>query len=372
MSCVPCTQNILLCAQCPQCTQCQQYTARRTVNFLQLGSDVVGIIATFLYIKDAVKLCYLNTNHTIFLITIIRHSHVFINVEQIKNIKNKDVLGAMSLHINGLRRIHESIFVHMQRNIVGPASHADDAANQVPRNINKVALAPWANLRFVSFGKHFNMKIDGLPARVEEIRFHPKSKFNQKITQMTSAVRRIYFGKAFNQKIDFLPNSVELIHFNESSKFNVPIRRPPAQLREIHFGQWFNKDITALMTAADHLEVIGFTARSVFSYDLRPSPTLRRLTLGLYFNNQLHMDAAQLTILRFHKLSRYNRPLILPATLRHLFIGKFFNQPLDLPANLETLRFYAKSKFSHELVLPNKKIKVFAARMPNNSSHGNL
>lgn len=303
------------------------------------SSDVVGIIASFLHCKDAIKLCYLNkTFYAIFLIPVIRHSFVSINTDHIAKLRNSNIFhifNTMNLYIDGLKKLREPIFLYIERLLVAPNSQTK-----------------WANLRYISFGKSFNRKIDVLPTNIEEIGFHPKSVFNQKITQLNcNNLKRIYFGKSFNQKIDFLPSGVEIIHFIDTARFDKPIRHAPAALKEIYFGQWFNHDLDGLWATAKSLNRLQFATRSIFTHDIRPSATLQILSLGMYYNRELYIQNTKLDTLRFHKLSRYNQELILPNTLQLLVIGEFFNKCLNLQ-EIKIIRFYAKARFNQPLYIP--------------------
>ena len=239
------------------------------------------------------------------------------------------------LYIDGLKKVKEPIFLYIER-LMSYSIEIEDK---------------WSNLRYISFGKSFNYKIDALPVNIEEIVFHPKSIFNQKITNLKCInLKRIYFGKSFNQRIDFLPSNVELIHFIETSKFNRPIQKIPLKLKEIYFGQWFNNDITALWKY-NNLQRLQFASRSIFSYPIIPSKSLHILSLGIYYNQLLQLENSKLLNLKFHKLSKYNKQLNLPNTIEILFIGEHFNQPINLH-NIQILRFYMKSKFNQQLYIP--------------------
>ena len=302
--------------------------------------DLIGLIASFLHCRDAIKLAHVNKSfYAIFLIPIIRNSFVTINTDKILNIKNSNVHNIFSttnLHIGGIRKLREPIFLYIERLFI-------DSPN----------ISSWANLRYISFGRTFNHRLDALPPAIEEIAFHPKSVFNQKVNNLRcSKLRRIYFGKFFNQRIEFLPQSIELIHFDESSRFDQVIRRVPAQLQEIYFGQWFRHDIDAL-SAAPKLRRIQFATRSKFQHTIVPSRSLTTLVLGMYYAQELDLRDSNIHTLRFHKLSRYDTPIQLPSTIKHLYFGEAFNCELanDIP-NLETIRFYDKSRFDHPIRLP--------------------
>lgn len=303
--------------------------------------DLIGIIASFLHCRDAIKLAHVNKSfYAIFLIPIIRNSFVTINTDKIANIKNSNVyniFNTTNLHIGGIRKLREPIFLYIERLF-----------------INSPNVGSWANLRYISFGRSFNHRLDALPPAIEEIAFHPKSIFNQKVNNLRcTKLRRIYFGKFFNQRIEFLPQSIELIHFDESSRFDQVIRRVPAQLQEIYFGQWFKHDIDAL-SVAPKLRRIQFATRSQFQHAIVQMRGLTTLVLGMYYMQELDLRDSNIHTLRFHKLSRYNAPIQLPTTIRHLYLGESFNYELDIQdlSNLETIRFYDKSRFNHPIYLP--------------------
>ena len=303
--------------------------------------DIIGIIASFLHCKDAIKLCYLNKRfYAIFLIPVIRHSHVSINTDTIRNSRTTNlfkILSTMNLHINGMRHIREPIFLYIEKLFSGS------------NNPNA-----WRNLHYISFGKSFNRKIDMLPENIREIAFHPKSVFNQKISKLNCPnLKGIYFGKFYNQKIDFLPASIETIHFSESSKFDKPIRNVPAALKEIYFGQWFNHDISSIWSA-QNIYKLQFSVRSKFLHPITPSYSLQILNLGMYYNVALDLLPTNLRSLRFHKLSHYNCELTIPYTLVMLIIGEKFDKELNIGTNtnLSTIQFYAKARFNQKLEVP--------------------
>ena len=303
--------------------------------------DIIGIIASFLHCKDAINLCYLNKQfYALFLIPVIRNSHVSINIDTIRNSPTTNLfnmLSTMNLHINGMRSIREPIFLYIEKLFNGT------------NNPNA-----WKNLRYISFGKSFNRKIDILPPSLCVLAFHPKSIFNQKITKLSCTnLKCIYFGKFFNQKIDFLPDSVEIIHFSDSSKFDKPIRNVPNSLKEIYFGQWFNHDISAIWMAKS-LNKLQFSVRSIFMHPIIPSYSLKILNLGMYFNRALDLYESNLISLKFHKLSHYNSVLSIPYSLVILIIGEKFDQELHVGSNtnLNRIQFYAKARFNQTLNIP--------------------
>jgi hypothetical protein len=318
-------------------------------------NDIISIIVGFLHCKDAIKICYLNKSlYAIFLKLVIQHSFVCINTDKINKSSNIiNILQTMNLHIDGIKKIREPIFLHIERLAI---------------NSNN----SWKNLRYISFGRTFNYKIDTLPENIEEIVFHPKSLFNQKITNMNSKkLKKIYFGKSFNQKIDFLPSTIEILHFTETSKFNRPIRNVPHNLIELYFGQWFNQDISAIW-AAPNICKLNFATRSIFKHQITPSITLKILSLGIHYCHELDIINSNLIMLKFHKLSRYNHKLSLPATLEILIIGEYYNCELDIKNNnnLHTLHFYARAKFNQPLELPNNCRTLSIGRHFNNKILG--
>jgi hypothetical protein len=323
-------------------------------RWILYSSDIINIISSFLHCKDAIKLCYLNKSfYAIFLKSVIQYSFVSINTDKIININNSNLFNTMNLYIDGLKKVKEPIFLYIERSIK-----------------NAIQLEEkWINLRYISFGKSFNYRIDALPSNIEEIVFHPKSVFNQKITNLNcNKLKRIFFGKSFNQRIDFLPSSIEIIHFHETSKFDKPIQKIPFALKEIYFGQWFNRSIDALWNRY-RLRRLQFASRSVFMYEIKPSKFLEILSIGMYYNQSLNLENTEITSLRFHKLSRYNKPLQLPKTLVFLSFGEFFNQEIQLH-NVQILRFYAKSRFNQSIFIPESCHTLILGRYFNNDILG--
>lgn len=312
-----------------------------------LSTDVVGIISEFLLYIDAVKLCYLNKQfYYDFMPIVMCKSIVFVNLRKITHttitpIGNKSIipfLDVNNIYIDGIKQIREPIFLYIEKIVL--------------RRCPKIK-QPWDNLRFVSFGRSFNLSINNLPINIEEIRFHYKSIFNQKIKKINCPrLRKIYFGKSFNQLIDYLPQSVQIIHFCDISKFNKRIKVFPRALQEISFGQWFNQKI-------DHLtgtvQKIQFAARSVYSQPMIISAHSKLITLifGIYYNADLDISTSAIQLLKFYKLSKFNKDIILPQSLKYLYFGKYFNKKIILPDGLIVLKFYAKSKFNNELILPD-------------------
>ena len=322
-------------------TQIENSKTKPRNTWVIYSVDILNIIAGFLSCREAIHLLYVNkTFYAIFLMPILRNSFMSINTNRITNLRHSNiykVFASTNLHIAGIKKIKEPLFLYIERLFI-------DQSNS----------AAWSNLRYISFGRSFNYKIDELPPNIEEIAFHPKSVFNQKITGLKCrALKYIYFGKFFNQKIDFLPQSVEVIHFDHTSRFNKPIRRVPQKLKELYFGQWFNQELDALWQAPK-FERLQFPARSKFNRVIAPSYTLHTLSLGMYYNCELNLQNTNLATLRFHKLSRYIQPIQLPPTIRTIIIGEHFAQELNLQniAELDTLQFYAKSKFNTPLHLP--------------------
>ena len=340
------------------------------------NTDIVGIISKFLSCKDAVKICYLNKQfYSIFLLPVIRNGFVFINTNHIvceKNINgllsyNTSYLDSINLYIDGIKQIKEPIFLHIEKTVIAKQVQytraiENEYSTRAISHINTdmcstVSAAPWGNLRYVMFGRSFNLSINNLPSNVEEIYFHPKGLFNQKITMLNCQnLRKIFFGKFFNQRIDCLPGNVKIIQFCDTSKFNRPIKKCPIKLQEIYFGQWFNQRSDALMELPD-IKKIQFAARSKYLYPLSVPDTCTSLEIigfGTYYDADLDIGHSSVKVLKFYKLSRFNRELELPMSLEHLIVGEYFNKKLLIPGGLLSIKFYAKSRFNHLLELPNK------------------
>jgi len=307
-------------------------------------NDIVGVIASFLNYKDAIKICYLNRRFYLnFLLPVIRNSFVVVNTSHITCKTNMSFIQSINLHINGIKQLQEPIFLHIKRSIITSR-----------RSI------PWNNLHYISFDRSFNLPINDMPNNVQEIIFHHKSQFNRKITKLSCPhLRKIFLGKSFNQRIDYLPQSVEIIQFCDISKFNRPIKKYPYALKEIFFGQRFSQDLRPLMETT-HIRKIQFATRSVYAHPLILSSkftavsTLIILVLGTDFNANLDISTSSIKILRFSKSSKFNKELILPASLEHLSLGQYFNKNIVLPINLTIIEFCAKSRFNCPLNLPDK------------------
>lgn len=150
----------------------------------------------------------------------------------------------------------------------------------------------------ISFGKYFNLPIDGLPDNINSLSF--SYSFNKSINKLPNNLLYLSFGNNFNRPLFNLPENLKVLKFGDC--FNNNLILSP-NLEEIYFGLDFNR------------EILDF-----------PN-TLKVLHFGARYNQPLHLPI-NLEEIRIYIL--YNKPIILPKTVKKMIVWGFYGDNIDL------------------------------------------
>ncbi len=233
-----------------------------------LDCDVMSIIFSFLCFRDAIKVCRLDRAcYENYLIFCYRFSFVSLNMDK------------YAYHSRTIRKKEYRVQYDTIRyaNCINNINSLDKLSLFIPRY-----------LRYVSFGKHFNLpwskKI--LPDTVEVITFHKKCKFNYNLSaiNLPLRLRKITLGSMFDKPIDNLPASLEVIMFYHNSRFNQFIKRTPSSLRELYLGDNYDRPLVNLSAS---LKLLHFSKHSRFNNAIRYPPLIERVYFGKYYNRPL-------------------------------------------------------------------------------------
>ncbi len=207
------------------------------------------------------------------------------------------------------------------------------------------------NLEILVLGNNFNRKLV-LPPKLREVRFGRN--FNNGV---------ISYGAVDHERTLIIPASVINLRFG--SQFGQPlVFASPSSLVSLVYDPILDQDLSSLLYLRD------LTIGGRFNGKLVLPESLRHLTIGNSFNQELVLGPNLVTLQVGHDFNngglicneepsqnskvqrikrkdyasyqKWSHPLVIPASLRKLVLGKKFYQPIRIPNTLEQLIFAHK------------------------------
>ncbi len=223
-------------------------------------------------------------------------------------------------------------------------------------NINKDIKFYPETLKNLTFGKNYNLQINGLPDFIENLSFDKSSLFDKPLDNLHSTnnsnyvcgLKYLYLGDMYNQPINNLPNTIEYLQLGKN--FNNPIDNLPESLISLSFSKNsnFNCPVDNL---PNNLTFLQFEDEFNCKIDNLPNK-LSVLYIGHNFNQPI--DNLPDSIIDLKLGYSFNQPINrLPKSLLNLIFGndygcsKFKNNISNYPGNLLVIKIPFSKNFSN-------------------------
>jgi hypothetical protein len=156
----------------------------------------------------------------------------------------------------------------------------------------------------------------------------------------------------YSQEIPDLPETLNEFLFKSASyDYNIPLPELPSGLEILKLEVNINRKIKYFPK-----NIVKLTLNSYeYKIDFSNLPKLKVLKLGFYKFN-LNNLCEGLEKLKFADCNKYNKNIILPSTVKKLWLPDSFNRKIDLPDSLEEILF--NDEFNQEVNLPSRLIRV--------------
>jgi hypothetical protein len=180
-----------------------------------------------------------------------------------------------------------------------------------------------------------------------------------------------------SERIPFFPpklKKLHIVHDNEYYEYAEALPSLPKTLKEFMFSSIGNSYDMSLPKLPSGLEILKLEVQITKKINYFPE-SITELTLHGYSHRVIFSKLCKLRVLRigyykydlkglcdgleeliFEDFSEYNRNIVLPPTVKKVWLSDSFNRKIDLPDSLEEIIF--GYEFNQKVVLPPRAIKV--------------
>jgi len=313
-----------------------------------MDAHAVSHIFGYLFLHDAIQLCYTSKQYYALLPICFKYSFTTAHIDNAHAQHANHITGIVRLaQLHGCKQVSK---IQLDNRFCGVWSTADLVQYRITNIViartsrfnSPLDLSSMLTLRNVFINAHFNNNLS-LPNNLHTLRFSHDSRFDRTF-EPPPGLRRVYFGAWYNQPF-IAPLGLRVLQITEDSKFNQSIVFPDS-LEEVYFGRAFNKPVHL----TPNLRVIKFCRRSEFNaHFFGTAPHLEWLSLGSSYAGVLfpHMFPSVKKI-RFAPACPFNNVLCLYGNV-DIYLGRHFNS-LIITGEGSTIMTPTHSRFRAEIL----------------------